>query len=108
MDKKNESEDTKTSSDVTVEADKNTSIKNNQDTYAQQNSNQSEESDKAAEEIPKERPEIEENQNSAKIEDTENSKDHNAKNNKTLLFFGMIIVVALVGGILILWNYFKK
>ena len=73
-----------------------------------QNSNQSEESDKAAEEIPKERPEIEENQNSAKIEDTENSKDYNAKNNKTLLFFGMIIVAALVGGILILWNYFKK
>ena len=73
-----------------------------------QNSNQSEESDKAAEEISKERSEIEENQNSAKIEDTENSKDHNAKNNKTLLFFGMIIVAALVGGILILWNYFKK
>lgn len=73
-----------------------------------QNSNQSEGSDKAAEEISKERSEIEENQNSAKIEDTENSKDHNAKNNKTLLFFGMIIVVALVGGILILWNYFKK
>ena len=61
-----------------------------------------------AEEISKERSEIEENQNSAKIEDTENSKDYNAKNNKTLLFFGMIIVAALVGGILILWNYFKK
>ena len=73
-----------------------------------QNSNQSEGSDKAAEEISKERSEIEENQNSAKIEDTENSKDYNAKNNKTLLFFGMIIVAALVGGILILWNYFKK
>ena len=73
-----------------------------------QNSNQSEGSDKAAEEISKERSEIEENQNSVKIEDTENSKDYNAKNNKTLLIFGMIIVAALVGGILILWNYFKK
>ena len=108
VDTKNESDDTKTSSDVTVEADKSTSIKNNQDTYAEQNSNQSEESDKAAEEISQDRSKIEEIQNSTKIEDTGNSKDYNTKNNKTLLIFGMIIVAALVGGILILWNYFKK
>lgn len=104
IDTENTLEDTKTNTDVMTEENKNTSLENSLETYVEQDIKIQEESGKPMEENFKEESREEELQKEVKEEKIGNSKDYHDENRKVLLIFGMIIVAALGGGIVILWK----
>lgn len=111
LDTKNETQDAITNSEIMVEESKDTSVETTPGSLEEQDKIVAEESDKLIGENFDDKSENEETQKIQANEENskaDDSKDYHAKNNKVLLIFGLIIVAALGGGILILWNYFRR